>query len=121
VDAGRQTVLVVEDEPLILFSIADELREAGFNVLEAQNAEEALRLLEENDDIRLIFTDIDMPGSMDGLRFSAVVRERWPPVCIIVTSGKRVPDADALPSGSEFVPKPYTPHRVVQAMHSMLA
>jgi len=121
VDAGRRTVLVVEDEPLILLSIAEELRDAGFHVLEAQNAAEALRLLEANDEIRLIFTDIDMPGSMDGLRLSAVVRDRWPPVCIIVTSGKREPDAGALPSGSEFVPKPYTPQRVVQAMHSMLA
>jgi two-component system, response regulator PdtaR len=121
VDAGRPTVLVVEDEPLILLSIADELREAGFDVLEAQSAADALRLLEANAHIRLIFTDVDMPGSMDGLGLSAVVRERWPPVLIIVTSGKRVPETAALPSGSEFLPKPYTSRGVVRAMRSMLA
>ena len=119
-DGGRPTILVVEDEALILFSIAEELRDAGFSVLEAHNAAEALRLLEANDSIRLIFTDIDMPGSMDGLRLSAMVRERWPPVGIIVTSGKRLPFAAALPKGSEFVPKPYTPHGVVRAVRTML-
>jgi CheY-like chemotaxis protein len=112
---------VVEDEALILLSISDELRDAGFHVLEAQNADEALRLLESHADIRLVFTDIDMPGSMDGLRLSAVVRERWPPVFIIVTSGKRSPNADALPIGSEFVPKPYLPAGIVETMRCMLA
>jgi two-component system, response regulator PdtaR len=121
VNTGPPTVLVVEDEALILVLIAEELRDAGFSVLEAPNAAEALRLLEAHASIRLIFTDIDMPGSMDGLRLCALVRERWPPVRIIVTSGKRVLDPIALPSGSEFVLKPYAPNGVVETVRSMLA
>jgi CheY-like chemotaxis protein len=121
VSGAAAKVLVVEDEALIRFSIADDLRDAGFQVLEAENADEAIRLLGLNDDIRLIFTDIDMPGSMDGLRLSALVRERWPPVRIIVTSGKQVPSAGAMPSGSRFMPKPYTTAGVLDAVRSVLA
>jgi CheY-like chemotaxis protein len=115
------TVLVVEDEALIRFTIADDLREAGYRVIEAQDADEAIRILETDGDVRLVFTDIDMPGSMDGLRLSAVIRDRWPPVRIIVTSGKASPTQSALPSGSRFLTKPYTRAGVLGAMREMLA
>ncbi|MFT3973853.1 MAG: response regulator [Amaricoccus sp.] len=118
--AERETVLVVEDEALILFTIADELRQAGYRVVEAQDADQAVRLLETDSRIRLVFTDIDMPGSMDGLRLAALVRDRWPPVHIIVTSGKRVPDAALLPCGSRFLAKPYTSTSVLDAAHGLL-
>jgi CheY-like chemotaxis protein len=114
-------VLIVEDEAMILFMIADELRAAGFVVLEARDSDEAIRLLDEHDDVRLLFTDIDMPGSMDGLRLSAVVRDRWPPVRIILTSGKQNPPRAKLPRGSQFMAKPYTPSGVVRAVRTMLA
>ena len=113
-------VLVVEDEALIRFAIADDLREAGFEVLEAATADDAIGILAREPGIRLLFTDIDMPGSMDGLRLLAVVRDRWPPVRIIVTSGKQVPAAAAMPAGSRFVPKPYTAAGVLDAVRSML-
>lgn len=116
-----ETILVVEDEALILFTISDELRHAGYHVHEAQDADEALRLLASNDHVGLLFTDIDMPGSMDGLGLAHVVRDRWPPVRIIVTSGKSVPDPAALPEGSRFLPKPYTSGAVVEAVRGMLA
>lgn len=119
--AAPPTILVVEDEPLILIAVADELREAGFSVLEAWNAAEAIRLLEANANVRVLFTDIDMPGSMDGLALAAVVRERWPPVRIIVTSGKRIPEIEALPMGSAFIAKPYMPNAVVEAVRSRSA
>jgi CheY-like chemotaxis protein len=115
------TVLVVEDEAFLLFAIADELREAGFDVLEATNADQAIRLLETRQDIAILFTDIDMPGSMDGLRLSAAVRDRWPPIKIIVTSGKRQPAQDAMPSGGVFLPKPYAPETVAATIHGLLA
>ncbi|OBQ70342.1 response regulator [Mesorhizobium erdmanii] len=114
------TVLVVEDEAFLLFAIADELRELGFEVLEASNADQAIRLLENRPDITILFTDIDMPGSMDGLRLSAAVRDRWPPVKIIITSGKRQPAADAMPSGGVFLPKPYAPAAVAATIHGLL-
>ena len=113
--------MVVEDEALLLFSIADDLRDAGFSVLEASNADEAIALLESHPEIRLLFTDIDVPGSMDGLKLSAAVRDRWPPVKIIVTSGKSRPGAEDIPKGSLFVPKPYFPRHLAAAMREMLA
>ena len=119
--AAPPTILVVEDEPLILIAVADDLRDAGFSVLEAWNAAEAIRLLEANANVGVLFTDIDMPGSMDGVRLAAVVRERWPPVHIIVTSGKRIPEVEALPPGSAFIVKPYMPHAVVEAVRSRSA
>ena len=81
-------VLIVEDEPLIRMGTASLIEDAGFKVHEAGNADEAIRILELHDEIRLIFTDVNMPGSMDGLKLAHYVRGRWPPVKIIVTSGK---------------------------------
>ena len=118
--AAKPQVLVVEDEALLLFSISDELKEAGFEVFEAVNADEAIRQLDLHQGIGLVFTDIDMPGSMDGLRLSAVIRDRWPPVKIIITSGQLRPDARQLPVEGVFLPKPYTTSGVLAAMQSML-
>src|ERR1700712_5549147 len=114
-------VLVVEDEALLLFSVADDLRDAGYHVLEATNADDAIVLLADNPEIKLLFTDIDMPGSMDGLKLSGVVSDRYPPVRIIVTSGKHAPGADRLPAGGLFMPKPYSSNAVVEVMGRLLA
>ncbi|MBZ9676359.1 response regulator [Mesorhizobium sp. ES1-1] len=114
------TVLVVEDEAFLLFAIADELREMGFEVLEASNADQAIAVLERRQDIAILFTDIDMPGSMDGLRLSVAVRDRWPPVKIIITSGKRQPAREAMPSGGVFLPKPYAPEAVAATINGLL-
>ena len=121
VNSPKEKILVVEDEALLLFAVADELRDAGYEVLEARDADEAIELLEAEGNIRLIFTDIDMPGSMDGLRLSAVVRDRWPPVRIIVTSGKHQPEQGSLPTGGRFMSKPYVPASVIGTVRSMLA
>ncbi|WP_371345966.1 response regulator [Ancylobacter sp. IITR112] len=114
-------VLVVEDEALVRFDIADYLAEQGFDVHEAANADQALAVLESVPGIRLVFTDIDMPGSMDGLKLSAAVRKRWPPVRIIVTSGNRLADAADMPDGSLFVAKPYSPAAIARSMQGLLA
>jgi CheY-like chemotaxis protein len=79
--------LVVEDETFVRMDVVEMLRVAGFDVLEAANADEAIGMLERSTDIRLVVTDIDMPGSMNGLKLAAAVRDRWPPVSIIATSG----------------------------------
>jgi CheY-like chemotaxis protein len=85
---GRNVaVLVVEDEYFIRVDTSSSLEAAGFIVYEAENAADPIRSLELHDEIRLIFTDINMPGSMDGLMLAHHVRGRWPPVKIIVTSG----------------------------------
>ena len=114
-------VLVVEDEPLILMDIAFQLEAEGFKVYEATNAEKAIDLLVVNLDIRIIFTDIDMPGSMDGLKLAAAVRKRWPPVKIIVTSGARMVEITDLPDGSVFFGKPYDHAAVLGSMRQMLS
>ena len=103
----KQTVLVVEDELLIRMSAVDMLEAAGFLALEAPNADEAIALIERRPDIRLVFTDIEMPGSMDGLRLVSAIRNRWPPIYLIVTSGRYQAKELALPAGVAFIPKPY--------------
>jgi len=113
------SVLLVEDEVLVRMDIADSLAESGFDVLEAGSADEAI--LETNDAIRLIITDIDMPGSMDGLKLAAAVRDRWPPIRIIVTSGNRIVEITDLPDGSVFFAKPYQSSQLVASMHQLLA
>ena len=75
----RQVVLIVEDEALVRMIAVDMIEEAGFEILEAANADEAILLLEARRDITVLFTDIEMPGSMDGLRLAQAVRGRWPP------------------------------------------
>src|SRR3954468_18520562 len=80
-------VLIVEDEYLVRIHAAEVIRDAGFEVMEASNADEAIVILESRPDIRVVFTDIQMPGSMDGLKLARAVRDRWPPVQIVATSG----------------------------------
>lgn len=100
-------VLVVEDEPLILMDTAEELRMAGWVVLEARNADDALAQLNTHRNISALFTDIDMPGSMDGLRLAKEVKQLWNHIKIVITSGAQVPTRQRMPDGAVFVPKPY--------------
>ena len=117
----RITVLVVEDEPLVRLDVVDQLEAEGFEVFEAAHADQAIAILDANPTIRLLFTDIDMPGSMDGLKLAAAVRDRWPPVKIIVTSGHRIIEVTDLPDGSVFFSKPYRHDAVMTSVRKMLA
>ena len=118
----RPVVLVVEDEPLMLIDAVDLVREAGFEAIGAKNADEAIRILESRDDIRIVFTDVNMPGSMDGIRLAHAVRHRWPPIEIIVTSGLTLANVqELLPERGIFFPKPYTPAQVASALHRLAA
>lgn len=118
-DNGPPVILVVEDEGLVRMAAADELTEAGFKVLEAANADEAIRMLEMHPEITILFTDIDMPGSMDGIRLAHAVRKRWPPVKLVLVSGHKSPSADILPSDSSFFSKPYDMSRLTKALWDM--
>lgn len=97
-------VLVVEDEPFVRMVAVEALQEAGYVTLEAGNADEAIRLLETHPEIRLVFTDVQMPGSMDGIKLAAAVRKRWPPVRLIITSARPKP---MITDDAVFLPKPY--------------
>ena len=113
-------VLVVEDEPFIRMAAADMITNAGFEVVEADSADEAIRILEVRSDIQLVFTDVDMPGTMDGVKLSHYIRHRWPPVKLIVASGKKLVAEDDLPKGAIFFSKPYSEHFLVEAIVGML-
>jgi len=116
----RSVVLVVEDENLVRMSALEMVEEAGFEAIAASNADEAIRILESRSDIRAVFTDVHMPGSMDGLRLARVVRDRWPPVALIVTSGQTsVPESD-LPKGGRFLHKPYAPTQIEATLQELI-
>ncbi len=109
------TVLVVEDEILLSLAISTSLADEGYAILTASNADEAIDILEARDDISTIFTDIEMLGSMDGLKLAAAVRHRWPPVNIVITTGGGRPSDRDIPRKSLFVAKPYLTSDVVCA------
>jgi CheY-like chemotaxis protein len=117
----RPVVLIVEDEFLLRMNAAQMIGDAGFEVVEARDADEAIAILETRPDIRVVFTDIQMPGSMDGLKLARFVRGRWPPIQIVATSGFVKVGKDDLPEGSRFLPKPYRPEQIVATLREMTA
>src|SRR3984885_8453881 len=115
----RPVVLVVEDDVLIRMHAAETIEEAGFEVVEASNADEAVAILETRLDVAVVFTDIQMPGSMDGLKLAKAVRVRWPPIHIVATSGLVDVRTVDLPSGGRFLPKPYSPAQIIGALRDL--
>lgn len=105
---------------MLLLAAMDLVEEAGFEPIPAANADAAIVILEGRDDIRIVFTDIDMPGSMDGLKLAAAVRHRWPPIHIIVVSGLIDVQPGDLPARGEFFRKPYEAGKVIDAMRRMV-
>jgi CheY-like chemotaxis protein len=116
---SKTFVLVVEDEPVLQLMAVAVVEDAGFEAIAASNADEAVRILEGRDDIRIVFTDIDIPGSMDGMKLAACVRDRWPPVEIILTSGHFAADEVSLPARGVYFAKPYNPLAVSEVMRRM--
>jgi CheY-like chemotaxis protein len=112
-------ILVVEDEEILRQSAVAMVEDAGFRAVAAASADEALVILEARADVRLVFTDVQMPGSMDGLRLARAVRDRWPPVELIVTSGHRHIRAEDLPDRGRFFAKPYDVNALSRAFHEM--
>jgi len=115
----HKTVLIVEDEILIRLLLAEELASAGFQVIQAANADEALRVLESSVTVDLMFSDIRMPGTMDGLGLAERVRSTWPGIKIALTSG-HLPELPAGAPADLFIPKPYQPARIGAALHDLL-
>ena len=113
-------VLVVEDEPLLRMFNTDMLTDAGFDVVEACDAAEALRLLESVSGIRVVFTDVEMPGALDGFALAERIETLWPEIGVVVTSGRRYPaQAFAAPARC-FVPKPFRPAHVVEVIDAFI-
>lgn len=116
---SKHIVLVVEDEPLLRMAAVDMVESAGFLALEAADAVHAVEILESRPDIRIVFTDIDMPQGMDGMELAACIRNRWPPIEIIITSGKIDGHTLQLPDRGVYFAKPYRERDVVATMRRM--
>jgi CheY-like chemotaxis protein len=112
----RKVVLVVEDEFLVRLHAVHIVEQAGFEAVEAGSADEAISILEARKDIRIVFTDIHMPGSMDGLKLAHAIRERWPPIELILTSAHFNLTNSDLPARGCFFPKPYQDDAIINAL-----
>src|SRR6185436_4496967 len=118
--AARPNVLVVEDEMVLRMKAIDIVEDAGFTAIEAVNADEALAILESRSDISLLFSDIQMPGSMDGLKLAHAVHDRWPSIKIILVSGQvKLSDTDK-PADSRFFGKPLEMRRMIAELQEMV-
>ena len=117
--AKRAVILIVEDELLIRMNAVEMIEEA-FEVVEAASADEAIAILEGRLDITVVFTDIQMPGSMDGQKLAAAVRHRWPPIKIVATSGQVTLGPGDLPEGGRFLPKPYSPAEIMKTLRELI-
>jgi two-component sensor histidine kinase/ActR/RegA family two-component response regulator len=118
--AAQQSVLIVEDEIMLRMRAVDIVEDAGFNAIEAVNADEALAILEARSDIALLFTDIQMPGSMDGLKLAYAVHERWPPIKIILVSGQLNLSDSEKPTNSRFFGKPLEARQMIAQLQDMI-
>jgi len=117
--AKKPVILIVEDEMLIRLDAIEMIESAGFDTLEAANADEAIAILEARPDIHVVFTDVHMPGSMDGVKLTHFVRDRWPPIKIIATSAHARLEGYNLPNGGIFLPKPYSAREVADHLKTL--
>jgi two-component system, response regulator PdtaR len=113
-------ILVVEDEMLVRMLAVEVLTEAGFTVLESANADEALTILEAQPDIQVLFTDVNMPGSLDGFALAEIVQTRWPEIRILIGSGRIRPGPTEVPTGMRFMAKPYAPCALTGAVCALV-
>lgn len=114
-------VLVVEDEPILRLDAIAMVEQAGFEAVEALSSADAIRLLEERLDIRVVYMDLDMPRGRDGIEIAAAIRKRWPPIEIILTAAYFTRESVRLPERAEFYPKPIDRIEVMEAMQRLAA
>src|SRR6185437_10466810 len=114
-------VLVGEDEMILRMRAVDIVEDAGFCAVEAVNADQAISILESRSDISLLFTDIQMPGSMDGLKLAHAVHDRWPAIKIILVSGQVNPSDAERPADSRFFGKPLSVERMIAELQAMVS
>ena len=115
----HKVALVVDDEPFARLFATQIFLDHGFFVIEAGDAAEGLAMLDDNHDVSVLFTDISMPGGMDGLELVDRVRAKWPAISVVVTSGRVRPSTDRLPSPGSFLPKPYTAHALGECIRDI--
>jgi CheY-like chemotaxis protein len=116
----RPVVLIVEDDLLLRIDATSMIEAVGFDVVEAASADDAIKILEVRRDITVVFTDIQMPGSMDGLKLARAVRGRWPPIKIVATSGLVDVGEKDLPEGGRFLAKPYSCEQLAGMLRELI-
>ncbi|HEY3777369.1 MAG TPA: response regulator [Rhizomicrobium sp.] len=114
-------VLVVEDEFLIRMNTVEMVEEAGYAALEAANADEAIGVLDRRDDIAIVFTDINMPGSMNGLELAEAIADSWPHIRVVLTSGRFILRDEDLPDNDRFILKPFDTGQIANVLHDLAA
>jgi CheY-like chemotaxis protein len=114
-----RTILVVEDEVLVRLALAETLRDEGFSVVEAANADEAIAVLSSSTSIDVVLTDVNMPGSRDGIALGRYARATWPDLKVIVVSGRVAPSGVA-GAADAFLAKPYDPQNIVRIIEKLL-
>jgi two-component system, response regulator PdtaR len=117
---SRPVVLVVEDDILLRWTATAIIEQAGFDVVEAGTGVEAMSVLEKRSDIRTVFTDVEMPGSINGLQLAHLIRTRWPSIGIMATSGQLRLREDDLPEGARFLHKPYAVEHLADALKELM-
>jgi two-component system, response regulator PdtaR len=120
-EIAQPLVLVVEDEELLRLHAADLLEEHGYNVIKAENAAAALKVLETGKDVRLLFTDIQMPGKLDGMDLAREAHARWPNVLLVITSGQKRPTRAEIPDDGRFVAKPYRASELLGQVNDLMS
>lgn len=119
-DSARPVVLVLQDEPILAMIMGDYVEEAGCAAVVVRTADAAVRVLEARTDIRVVFADLDVRGSVMGLKLVAMIRERWPPIELVLT-GALSPDLEAIPARGVFCDKPFRETQVITAIRKFAA
>lgn len=116
---GSNTILIVEDEAIVRLELIDLFEEEGYEVFAAANADEAIAILDRHGEVRVVLTDIEMPGTMDGLKLAHYVRKRFPPTLLLVASGHRSVPPDQMPEHSAYFAKPFDPTAMLRKIDEM--
>ena len=115
----RPPVLVVEDEELLRLYVDGFLEDEGFEVIDAVDADAALNIMTRRPDVRVLFTDIQLPGAIDGIELARLVHEHWPHVLLLITSGNQRPSTAEIADHGHFLPKPYRSDEVIREIHDL--
>lgn len=116
---SSSTILIVEDEAIIRFELIDLFEEEGYRVFGAADADEAIAILDEHGEVRVVLTDIEMPGSMNGLKLAHYIRDRFPPTLLLVASGRVSVPASEMPEHSAYLAKPFDPAAMLRKIDEM--
>jgi two-component system, response regulator PdtaR len=117
---GTKTILLVDDEPLVRMFAAYTLADAGYAVLEAGTAEEALKLIATGAPFVAVMTDIEMPGQIDGLELARIIEAQWTTIPVVLVSGRRLPRPNELPPQALFLAKPYSADRLIETLNAVV-